>query len=224
MATPYFRYVPNFEYVNRLKDNQIISSYIQTKNLFRRGVLREDIFTDLAYFTKYSVVGDDRPDNVAFKVYGSQYYDWLVLLSNNIINYQDEWPLDNRAFESYLTAKYPTYEDRNKVRYYETIEVRDQSGFVVVPAGLQVDKDFTFTYHDTRIGVELTRTGITKEFTNYDYEVMLEDAKRNIFLLKPEYVDIVTRDLRGSMIYRKGSSQYVDKDLARGENIRLFQP
>ena len=69
MATPYFRYVPNFEYVNRLRDNKTISAYIQTKNLFRRGVLREDIFTDLSYFTKYSIVGDERPDNVAYEYY-----------------------------------------------------------------------------------------------------------------------------------------------------------
>ena len=92
MATPYFRYIPNLEYVNRLRDNKTISAYIQTKNLFKRGVLREDIFTDLSYFTKYTIIGDERPDNVAFKSYGSQYYDWVVLLSNNIINFQDEWP------------------------------------------------------------------------------------------------------------------------------------
>ena len=87
MAIPYFRYVPNFEYVNRLNDNQTISAYIQTKNLFRRGILREDIFTDLSYFTKYMVVGDERPDNIAHKIYGSQYYDWIVLLSNNTVSY-----------------------------------------------------------------------------------------------------------------------------------------
>jgi hypothetical protein len=224
MSKPYFRYVPNFEYVNRLGSNQTISAYIQTKNLFKRGILREDIFTDLAYFTKYTIVGDDRPDNVAFKVYNSQYYDWLVLMCNNVICYQDEWPLNQKSFESYLLSKYPTYEDRNKIHHYETVEVLDQSGFVVVPKGLEVDKDFSITYHDTRIGVEITRTGITQEYTNYDYEVSLEDAKRNIYLLKPDYVDIIERDLRASMIYRKGSSQYVDKNLVRGENIRLFQP
>ena len=224
MTQPYFRYVPNFEYVNRLKDNQTISAYIQTKNLFKRGFLREDIFTDLSYFTKYTVVGDDRPDNVAFKVYGSQYFDWLVMLSNNIIVYQDEWPLDTASFESYLTSKYVTQQDLFAVHHYETEEVFDDSGFTIIPKGLEVDKDFSITYHDTRLGVEVTKTNITREFTNYDYERKLDDAKRNIFLLNPQYADIVERNLRGSMIYRKGSSQYVDANLTRGENLRLFQP
>lgn len=223
MATPYFRYVPNFEYVNRLKDNKTISAYIQTKNLFKRGVLREDIFADLSYFTKYTVVGDERPDNVAFKAYGSQYYDWVVLLSNNIINFQDEWPLTQKSFESYLDTKYVTQQKLFEVNHYKTIEVKDLSGFTIVPEGLVVNKNFSFTYHDTKIGVELTKTGITQEFTNYDYEVAKEDEKRNIFLLKPEYVNIVERNLNSSMLYKKGSSQYIDKKLIRGENIRLFQ-
>lgn len=223
MATPYFRYIPNLEYVNRLRDNKTISAYIQTKNLFKRGVLREDIFTDLSYFTKYTIIGDERPDNVAFKAYGSQYYDWVVLLSNNIINFQDEWPLSQRSFESYLDKKYVTQQNLNATHHYETIEVKDLSGFTVVPEGLTVNEDFSFTYHDTKIGVELTKTGITQEFTNYDYEVKKEDEKRNIFLLKPDYVNIIERNLNSSMLYKKGSSEYIDKKLVRAENIRLFQ-
>jgi len=223
MATPYFRYVPNFEYANRLREDKNISAYIQTKNLFRRGILREDIFQDLSYFTKYTIVGDDRPDNIAYDVYGSQYYDWLVLICNNVINYQNEWPLSQKSFENYLDTKYVTQQNLFSVHHYETIEVLDQSGFVIVPEGLEVDKDFSITYHDSKLGVELTKTGITQEFTNYDYEVKLDDAKRNIYLLKTDYVSIVERNLRGSMIYKKGSSQYVDKKLVRGENIRLFQ-
>jgi len=223
MATPYFRYVPNFEYVNRLRDNKTISAYIQTKNLFRRGVLREDIFTDLSYFTKYSIVGDDRPDNVAYKYYGSQYYDWLVLLCNNVIHFQDEWPLSQNSFENYLDTKYVTQQNLFATHHYETIEVKDQSGFVIVPKGLEVDKNFSITYYDTNLEIEFTKTGITQEFTNYDYEVKRDNEKRNIFLLKEEYVNIIENDLRGSMIYKKGSSQYVDKKLVRGENIRLFQ-
>jgi len=223
MAIPYFRYVPNFDYVNRLKDNQTISAYIQTKNLFKRGILREDIFTNLSYFTKYTIVGDERPDNIANKIYGSQYYDWIVLLSNNIINYQDEWPLSQKSFENYLDTKYVTQQKLYEINHYETIEVKDLSGFTIVPKGLQVDKNFSFTYHDTKIGVELTKTGITQEFTNYDYEVKKEDDKRNIFLLKQDYINIIERNIKSSMIYKKGSSQYIDKTLVRGENIRLFQ-
>lgn len=224
MTIPYFRYVPNFEYVNRLRENKTILEYIQVKNLFKRGVIREDIFTDLTNFTKYSIVGDERPDNIANKVYGSQYYDWVVLLSNNVINYQNEWPMSQQSFQNYLDTKYITEQNLYSTHHYETKEVKDSYGFILVPAGLVVDKNFSYTFYDGGLGTEVTKTNITTEVTNYDYEVKKEDEKRNIYLLKKEYLGIITRNIKSSLLYKEGSSQYVNKNLVKGENIRLFQP
>ena len=82
MAKNYFRNIPDFEYVNRTKDGQFISNYTQVKNFFKKAKLREDLFLDLTVFEKYSVKGDDRPDNVANEIYGDPNLDWVVLLSN----------------------------------------------------------------------------------------------------------------------------------------------
>ena len=95
----YFSYLPNFDYVNRIPSDQSISSYTEVKNLFKRVKLNSDLFQNLTNFTKYQIVGDERPDNVSNKVYDTPNYDWIVLLSNNIINIQDEWPMSNRTFE-----------------------------------------------------------------------------------------------------------------------------
>lgn len=224
MTTPYFRYVPNFEYVNRLRENKTISEYIQVKNLFKRGVIREDIFTDLTNFSKYSIVGDERPDNIAEKYYGSQYYDWVVLLSNNVINYQNEWPMSQQSFQNYLDTKYITEQNLYSTHHYETKEVTDSYGFILVSAGLVVDKNFSYTFYDGGLGTEVKKTNITTEVTNYDYEVKKEDEKRNIYLLKKEYLNVITRNIKSSLLYKEGSSQYVNKTLIKGENIRLFQP
>ncbi len=221
MASPYFRYLPNFEYVNRLKENKNISAYIQVKNLFKRGKLREDIFQDLTYFTKYKIAGDKRPDNVAFEVYGSQYYDWVVLLSNNIINYENEWPLSQASFNNYLYSKYITDENLNAVRYYETLEVKDSLGRTVVPAGLEVPSDYSVTFYDSGTGRSVTRASV-KAVTNYDYENKIDNDKRNIYLLKSEYLNIVESDISGNLLYKKGGSQYINPYNARGENIRLY--
>ena len=90
MPNPYFRNLPNFEYVNRTSDGYdiSISDYSTVKNLFKKGKLREDIFQNLAIFEKYQITGDDRPDNVADSVYVDSTLDWVVLVSNNIINIQ----------------------------------------------------------------------------------------------------------------------------------------
>ena len=70
MANPYFRNLPEFDYVDRTRSGGSIGDYTRVKNLFKKGVLRQDIFQDLSFFTKYIVEGDDRPDNVAEIVYG----------------------------------------------------------------------------------------------------------------------------------------------------------
>ena len=97
----YFSKLPNFEYVSRLPDAKI-SDYIAVKNLFKRGAIPEDILDTVALFTKYQIVGDDRPDNVAFFEYGDQDLDWIVLACNNIINIQSEWPMTQEVFNDYL--------------------------------------------------------------------------------------------------------------------------
>ena len=220
----YFRQVPDFDYVSRLPDAKI-SDYLTVKNLFKKGKLASDIFNDLTIFTKYEIEGDDRPDNVADKFYDDPDLDWVVLLSNNIINIQSEWPLPQRDFDRYVLEKYETYEKLNEVHHYETKECKNSVDAVVVPEGLQVDSDYSVTYYDWYLSGEITKSSsdIVVEVTNYEYESKLEDAKRSIFLLKPKYLNIVKDDMDNLMRYKKGSTQYLDETLKVAENIRLYQ-
>ena len=64
---------------------------------------------------------------------------------------------------------------------------------------------------------------MTKAVTNYEYEMKKEDDKRNIYLLKPEYLNILFNDMDAIMPYKKGATQYVSSTLKKGENIRLYQ-
>ena len=220
----YFKQVPDFDYVSRLPDAKI-SDYINVKNLFKRGKLADDIFQDLTVFTKYEIRGNDRPDNVANKVYDDPDLDWVVLLSNNIINIQSEWPMIQREFDRYLLDKYETYEKLNDVHHYETIECKNLAGAVIVPKGLWVESDYSVTYYDWYARVEITKSSsdIVVSITNYEYEDNLENEKRNIYLLKARYLNIIKDDLKEMMQYKKGSTQYLDKTLKIAENIRLYQ-
>jgi len=217
----YFNQIPDFDYVSRLPDAKI-SDYITVKNLFKRGKLREDIFQDVSIFTKYQIKGDDRPDNVAFDFYGDSSLDWLVLTCNNIINVYSEWPMTQFNFENYLLEKYLTYDNISAVHHYETTQVTNTLGAVIVPAGLEVDANFSVSFFDEEVGGMTTKYPVST-ITNYQYEEKLQTERRNIFLLEPRYLNVVKDDLEEMMEYEKGSTQYVSRTLKRGENIRLFQ-
>jgi len=220
----YFSLIPDFEYVSRLP-NAKISDYITVKNLFKRVFLREDIFQNLTFFKKYTVVGNDRPDNVANQVYEDSTLDWLILLANNIVNIPNEWPLPQADFDRYLLEKYDNDYNKiyNGVHHYETVEVKDSNNVTIVPKGLEVSSDYNVIYYDFYLGGITEANNITRPVTNFQYEENLENKKREIFILKPEYISVVLDDIEDITKYKKGSTEYVDETLKRAENIRLFQ-
>ena len=216
----YFRRLPDLEYISRLKDSKL-SDYIVVKNLFKKGILREDIYQNLATFQKYKIIGDERPDNVAKKIYGNSELDWLVLVSNNIINIQTEWPMRQNDFDEHLILKYGTYQTLySGIHHYESKEIKDSNGVVILPEGLIVDEGYEFLYTNPQGILERRRPGLP--ITNYDYELKMEDGKRNINILKPKYVNLVIDDLKGIMQYEKGSTQYVSRTLKRADNAKLY--
>ena len=218
----YFQRVPDFNYVSRLPNSKI-GDYVRVKNLFKKGKIREDIFQNVAFFEKYKIVGDDRPDNVAFEVYEDSKLDWIVLLSNNVLNIQSEWPLPQTDFDRFILDKYGDYNTLyNGIHHYETEEVKNSQAVTIVPAGLQVDSSYSVSYYDFFIEQQITTGNISIPVTNYEHEEKVENDKRNIFLLKKNYVGIVLNDMEGIMEYKEGSSQFVNETLKRADNILLY--
>ena len=223
MPNPYFSNLGDFLYINRTKSGRNEGDYSTVKNFFKRAKLREDIFQDLTFFTKFNVKGDDRPDNVAESFYGDSNLDWVVLLSNNIINVQSEWPLSQADFFTYLSEKYPDETNLySGIHHYESSEVKTSDDVVIIPSGIRVGVGQSVTFFDDGINQQVTRTNIASPITNYMHEQKLNDKKREIFLLKPEYINLMIDDLQEIMTYKKGSTQFIDRTLVQGDNIRLF--
>ena len=222
MANPYFSNLPEFEYVNRTQRGRSEGDYSVVKNFFKRGKLREDIFQDLTFFTKYIVKGDDRPDTVASKVYDDPTLDWVVLMANNIINVQSEWPMSQADFHAYVTNKYDEETLYSGIHHYESREVKTTDNSIIIPAGQRVGVAQSVSYYDDALGQHVRATDVALPVTNFTHEERLNNDKRNIFVLKASYLNIVFDDLEEIMEYKKGSTQYVSETLVQGDNIRLF--
>ena len=216
----YFRQLPDFNYVNL--DSNLSSEYTRVKNLFKRGELRSDIFVNLAFFNKYSIVGEESPDEVSLKLYDTEEFDWVILLANNIINVRDEWPLSNDSLYNYLIDVYGSEENLQKIHHHETIEVKDDSGRVVLRKGLRTEEMYSFTYYERSTQQNVTVSNASEAISNYVDAIRKEEAKRNIFVLKPEYLNVLTNDIEKIMQYKEGGEQYVSPTLKQGDNIKLF--
>jgi hypothetical protein len=135
----YFRELPNFEYIANFPNQSFNTDYVVAKNIFKRAKLRSDISSAITAFNYYQIIDNERPDQVAAKVYDNAELDWVILITNNITNINQQWPLDNNSFYKYLIDKYGSDEELGKVHHYETVEFKDEYGRVVVPGGYQVD-------------------------------------------------------------------------------------
>ena len=215
----YFKQLPNLDYPSLANDRNSAYDYQIVKNIFKRAVLRDDVFDEVTAFTKYSVQGDERPDQVANKFYQDSGLDWVILTTNNIIHVRDEWPMGNQDFLTYLNAKY-TSEQLSNIHHYETDLLRDSGGKLIHPKGLRVSSDYSISFLDR--GVLRTESKITS-FTFLEHETNLNDAKRDINILKTNYLDLFLDDFAEIMEY-KPSKQFISKKLKKTENPRLISP
>ena len=172
------------------------------------------------YKYTYSIVGDNRPDNVAGILYNSPQLDWIILISNNIINVREEWPMSQTDLNNYLMNKYGS-ELLQEIHHYETKEVRNSEGNLLLQAGLVVDANFQFKYSNFGTYKVLSGANIITSVSNYDYEVLKNDEKRTIYVLRKNYIQTVIDDMREIMTYTD-SSQYIDKRTKKGANLRIL--
>ena len=213
----YFRELPDLEYESPFANRISSSSYVQAKNIFRRMKIRDDLQNVFTLFNKYEIREGARPDTIAEDLYGKSDLDWVVLLSANITNVRDQWPLSSKDLYEYTVSKYGL-ENINKIHHYETKEIKDSDGNLILSKGLVVDEDFSIRFKNG--GTYIERSNITNRISNYEYEIKENEKKETIFLLKPSYLQQFLNDMRSEMTY-SDSSQYVNKNLIRTENTRL---
>lgn len=238
----YFRELPDILYQSNLLHKTSSQEYIAIKNIFRRVKIQDWIQDNVRFFTKYTIRDGERPDTMAERLYGSPDRDWIVILTAGITNIKNDWPLSNYDLYRYVEAKYGN--DLNAIHHYETIEVRDNNGKLILPAGQRVDQNFTIpTPYDSGI------PGVTPNFyvavrpkssnidyravnsdinpvtgiSNYEYETQLNESKREIEVMKPSYLQQFLNDMRELMSYKE-SSQTVNSKLLTTENTRLIGP
>ena len=215
----YFRQLPDLDYPSLANDRKSAFDYQTVKNIFKRAVIRNDIFDEVVAFTKYSVQGDERPDQVAYNFYRDAGLDWVVLTTNNIVHVRDEWPMGERDFLTYVNAKY-TSEELSNIHHYETKLIRDSRGRLIQPEGLTVPAGHSVSFLDN--GVLRTESQLTS-FNFLEHEIDLNNAKRNINILKSEYLSLFLEDFAEIMEY-KPSRQFVNDRLKKTENPRIISP
>lgn len=202
----YLSNLPNLLYPSLNPNFNSSSDKDEVKNFFLRLAINEDILQNVIFYEKYKVIGNDRPDNISEKIYGTPDYDWLILLTNNIIDFYNEWPLNDSEFYDQVTQKYAG-KNYNDTIYYVTEEIKDSSDRILLKGDLKVDSNFSFYNPEKQV---YTNPILPK--TYLDVEKEENDKKRNILLIKKEYVTaIINSDLK--QLYYEKTKNFVNTAL-----------
>ena len=200
----YFSYLPDvFVRTSTYRQNNV-DPFIKTKNLFRRVKIRDDVEGLVTGFTQYTIVNNERPDNVSQKFYGDPQYDWVVLMTNNVTNIYDEWPMTEDELYKYCTSTYNSPED---IHHHETFEVKDTRGNIVLRAGLTIPSNFTYRRPD---GTMVATVDLVHPITNYEFESAKNDFKRNIYILRRPYLTTFLEEFQSLVEYE--DSREVDSN------------
>ena len=210
----YFRELPNLLYPSFLPNKTSSLDYIEVKNVFRRVKVRNDLYNNFIVFQKYEIPEGARPDTVAEDLYGTPNFDWVVLTTAGITNIRNEWPLSNHDLYNYVEKKYGN--SLNSTRFFETTEVKDSNGRLILPKGKVVDSNFTIPNPTNPSATLNPVVGIS----NFVYETRLNEEKRNINILREDYLSQFVEDMKGLMTYTK-SSEYISRRVIRTENTNL---
>ena len=214
----YFEELPNIAYPSLLPSSNKIEDRIIVKNIFKRSKLRTDIDQAITAFNYYYVEQGMRPDMVAKSLYDDSELDWVILTANNITNIRDQWPLEHNDLHEYMLGKYGSEANISGIHHYETRKIVDEYNRVVIPAGLEVDANFSFKYKN--FSNSIVTVNPVSAITNYQYEVKLNDEKRRIKILKPQFLPIFLSNHKNIMKYDR-SSDYISSKLKSTYNPRI---
>ena len=145
----------------------------EVTDIWRRVKVRSKIANNVALFDKFDVPEGDSPETVAYKVYGSADYFWVVCLLNNVVNRYYDWPLDEYNFQQYVADK---YSNPAGVHHYE----------VTQSSGKQTGDGPSDYSHKIEVNSD---TSGAQSVSNIEYERREQDKKRQIKLLQPNYLN-----------------------------------
>ena len=162
-----------------------LSRYVRSSN---------DILTEKYEYFDYIINGAERPDQVAYSVYGDSKYYWVLLVSNNIRNVWTEWPLGQNEFERYIIGTYGSIATAQS-QTYRNIALKDiykpsvGSLSEIIIANDQPIDSTTITNYSLTVDVDYEIK------TNYRREYDLNEAKRNIKLVQRNNVESMLREI-----------------------------
>jgi hypothetical protein len=159
------------------------SDYLLVKNIWRRAQILVEYKTQVTLFTEENVRDGERPEDIATRLYRNPFYNWTILVINDITDVYSQWPKSVQQLQEFINSK---YSNPMATKHHVTTEVKDANGNIIVPAGKIVPSNYQIAYYN---GSNTVTAIPVASVTNATYETELNSKKQNIQVVKPELIE-----------------------------------
>ena len=197
----YFDSLPKIVHINEFGVSKVMT------NIMARVSIIPQILNNPAIYYEYDIQDSDTPEIIAHKYYGDSYRYWLVMFANQLMDPQWDWPLSGNELNAYLIKKYgENYNTYSEIHHYEKILTQFDYGTNTTTTNkVTVSEDiynaivpqtnyFSLPTGDVSIAVDKSAVSV------YDYELDLNEQKRNIKILNSAYVNKIEEDFKKLMV------------------------
>ena len=208
----YFNYFPKTFYTS----NNDVNGVEAITNIIARFAFDSQLKENTSAFYPYQVQDSDTPEIIADKYYGNVEYHWVVLLFNNIIDPQFDWPLKSDTLIDYIDKKYTAngsantpaqsgltwaLSENNVQGYFKVVTTTANDG-TITQEKITIDAN-TYANVATGTNTYTTQSGesvkvvVTKETQSYyTYETNLNESKREINLVKSDFLPQIEKEFK----------------------------
>lgn len=176
----YFKHFPIVSYPIQKDDGSV--EYILMKDISRNVRFIDEILQQITLFDEYDIQDGDTPDIISYKLYGTQYYHWVIMLLNHKFNFWQDFPLQEQELLQMC------------IRKYGEEHLNDQKQLFGMPMWLDPDGNIV----DQPLDGDIPNYSLV---TNYDYEIRQNEKKRKIKVLDKVYIEQIQTEFKNRLIY-----------------------
>jgi hypothetical protein len=158
---------------------------------------RKDVLENVLAYEVYDVQDGESPEKISENLYGSPYYHWVIMLVNERYDYLNDFPMAQRELEALIDQKYG--DQKFAIKQYETVEIKNSAGRVLLKPGIVVSSTYTFSYSDLGAQIVVPNSQCTVPISNYDFEFRRNESLRQIKVLTPELLDEIILRFRQAL-------------------------
>ena len=182
------------ELLYNISSKPLDPDFLFVKNIWRRAEILTEFKSQVTIFNEITVQDGERPEDVATAFYNNPFYNWTVLIANDVVDVYSQWPRSITQLQDFINQK---YDNPQATKHHVTTEVKDANNNIIVPAGKVVPSNFQVSYYN---GSTTVTANPVVSVTNAMYETELNSKKQKIQVIKPNIIEDFVAEYKALLV------------------------